>query len=217
MESAENNKNAKTGLTDAMIAENNVSVVANAYKSMYVNPYVGRVLDGFAFNESTVGMENTDKNYKINTLTTHTDPCISVDETTVTETTVAVQDRQGLLILSAVVNSGAASNGISNAYSNTANAANSKTTTYKFGGKYGKVRRASYNHIGIGQKDEEVELSLTDDQNMVASENPPYLLAKYGNGSCFNLGGDQNVNIILTKDGYDMTIYGSGYQGISAR
>lgn len=53
MESAENNKNAKTGLTDAMIAENNVSVVANAYKSMYVNPYVGRVLDGFAFNEST--------------------------------------------------------------------------------------------------------------------------------------------------------------------
>ena len=52
---------------------------------------------------------------------------------------------------------------------------------------------------------------------MVASENPPYLLAKYGNGSCFNLGGDQNVNIILTKDGYDMTIYGSGYQGISAR
>lgn len=95
--------------------------------------------------------------------------------------------------------------------------ANSKTTTYKFGGKYGKVRRASYNHIGIGQKDEEVELSLTDDQNMVASENPPYLLAKYGNGSCFNLGGDQNVNIILTKDGYDMTIYGAGYQGISAR
>lgn len=95
--------------------------------------------------------------------------------------------------------------------------ANSKLQHINSAGKYGKVRRASYNHIGIGQKDEEVELSLTDDQNMVASENPPYLLAKYGNGSCFNLGGDQNVNIILTKDGYDMTIYGSGYQGISAR
>ena len=43
---------------------------SNGGKYFYRNPYVGRVLDGFAFNESGIVLDNTDKNYKINQLDT---------------------------------------------------------------------------------------------------------------------------------------------------
>lgn len=175
-----NGTSAKTGLTDTMLSGDAVSVDASAKKSMYVNPYVGRVLDGFAFNESGIVLDNTDKNYKINQLDTDNTGSISTTIST-TGTTTTVKDAQGLLLLSAAVNSGAVSGGSSNAYSTQTNGGNKTAGTYKFqfGGKYGKVRKASYSHIGKTGTDGDENLAKSDDQSIPGTTNLPYLLSKY--------------------------------------
>lgn len=71
----------------------------------YVNPYVGRVLDGYAvYDDSSVPtktLDNTDKNYKIPTITGSEH--LSWDEA---NKKLIVNDAAGLWLLSAIVNSG---------------------------------------------------------------------------------------------------------------
>lgn len=62
----------RTGLTADWIES--VSDISS-YANLYVNPYVGRVLDGYAFYEKKSAeknvvdsLNNTNKNYTINTL-----------------------------------------------------------------------------------------------------------------------------------------------------
>lgn len=206
-------------MTDADISGTD-SIVGGDSSYLYVNPYVGRVLDGFAFYEAGTGiapLENTDKNYRINLLDTEAASCVTSAGTTVT-----VNNAQGLLLLSAMVNSGAASGGISNAYSNTQNTENTKvgTVSYQFAGKYGKVRKASYSHIGKGSSDDDVKLAQADDQMVPGDTSLPYLIWKYGNQSTdlFGICGDSGITINLSQNGsYDMSGYGKGYQGIGAR
>ena len=195
----------------------------NAYASMYVNPYVGRVLDGFAFYENTsannsglASLENTDKNYKINTLETTDTGCVTYSNSAVT-----VKNAQGLLILSAAINSGATSDGKNNAYSTTSNTSyqtSDKKTTYTFAGSYGKIRNAAYSNIGEVVSGNEATSVNNDELKVPGSSNLPYLLQKYcgANGSIFNLSESSN-SIVLNKGTYDMTVYGSGYQGLTAR
>ena len=57
-----------------------------------------------ANNSELASLENTDKNYKINTLETADTGCVTYSNSAVT-----VNDAQGLLILSAAINSGATS------------------------------------------------------------------------------------------------------------
>lgn len=222
------NMENKPGLTDEAISNQNtdISVGEKAYYSLYVNPYVGRVLDGFAFNESaskTDELKNTDKNYKINTLVTKDTNCVNAGDNTIT-----VNDAQGLLILSAVVNSGAASNGISNAYGTMGRSegqvlsftTSDNKTTYSFGGQYGKVRNASYGEIGTTGAD--AASSGSEDKNLPGDENLPYLISKYCNNKkeIFSSARNSDLEIDLSADnttGFDMTDYGNGYQGISAR
>lgn len=69
----------------------------------YVNPYVGRVLDGYAvYDDSSVltkTLDNTNKNYKIPTISGN-------DHLTWADSTLTVKDAAGLWLLSAIVNSG---------------------------------------------------------------------------------------------------------------
>ena len=197
---------------------------SNAYASMYVNPYVGRVLDGFAFYENTsannsglASLENTDKNYKINTLETTNTGCVTYSNSAVT-----VKNAQGLLILSAAINSGATSAGNNNAYSTTSNTSyrtSDKKTTYTFAGSYGKIRNAAYSNIGEGVSGNEATSVNNDELKVPGSSNLPYLIQKYcsANGSVFNLSESSGKSIVLNNGTYDMTIYGSGYQGLTAR
>lgn len=74
----------------------------------YRNPYVGRVLDGYACAEKCT-VNNTDKNYTIPSLQEGTSD-LTVSETDgVLNATVA--SAQGLWLLSAIVNSGAGGDG----------------------------------------------------------------------------------------------------------
>lgn len=244
------NMDGKSGLTDNMISGG--SVAENATGSLYVNPYVGRVLDGFAFSEGCK-VENTNKNYKINPLDTID---IGVLTTTGGEKgsrtycfKTEIKDAQGLLILSALINSGAAagSSDVENSSSYGGTYAywgvsyqgqnSSKDTTYKLGnGIYGKVRNASYNHIGEpalaesdfkkAKKDDQTAPGCSSNQSGKNAEtlngditNAPYLVTKYCNKATFYIAGyNRSVGFIMNSQAdYDMKGYGNGYQGISAR
>lgn len=234
-----NIKTVNAGLINANIKSGASGVSSSdGYSNMYVNPYVGRVLDGFAFYEVTktstatdsfwTELDNTDKNYKINTLSAEDVGCVTVVSDTDGTSTVTANNAKGLLVLSAIVNSGAASGGESNAYRNSANTSNKtvNNVSYRFAGTYGKVRNAAYSSIGKAGTDASTDfaLSIKDDQQIPfatsGSENLPYLVTKYcsASGVVFNFCNTSGVNIALTAKGsYDMTVFGSGYQGIGAR
>lgn len=143
--------------------------------SRYDNPYVGRVIDGYAFSElAGSGLDNTDRNYKINNLNTDDTQCVETGDTqgryrgvdgNDMAITTTVKDSQGLLVLSAIISSGAAG-GSANAkapdddhaakYGTYAGSraylggnASTKNPSYQFGNQnYGKVRNASYAAVG---------------------------------------------------------------------
>ena len=170
---------------------------ANYY---YCNPIIGRVLGGYAFYEgSETAPNNTDKNYTINTITPPTAPNkdLSWDGSTLT-----VNTAQGLLILSAIVSSGAGSTE-SNAYKN------------------GVARNATYKEIGADTEPDDYVTAKNDAGEVWKNANTPYLLTKYasysGNASICT-GTDNGIDIRFKKDStFDMSSYGNGYRGLSAR
>ncbi len=189
--------------------------------SLYENPYVGRVLDGYAFSEDCV-IDNGTQNYKINQLTSTTGNDITTKVDTNNDYTVTIQNAQGLLLMSAIINSGAAGAGGTYAYYGTAQS----YSNYKFGnGIYGKIRNASYKYVGKtdNKAAEDFKKSIKDDTLVPAEGNAPYLITKYSNGETFLVAGYSNgkrnkVDFQLSsKSTYDMTGYENGYQGISAR
>lgn len=135
---------------------------------LYDNPYVGRVIDGYAFSEGCT-VENGDANYKINKLDTNDMGCITTGEVkgcyrgpgsnNKAAVTTTVNDEQGLLVLSAIISSGAAGGSANTTDADTAYGTyagsraylggNNAVGTYQFGNQqYGKVRNASYAYVG---------------------------------------------------------------------
>ncbi|WP_456111257.1 hypothetical protein [Roseburia inulinivorans] len=201
-----------TGLTDSHLINGT---------SLYVNPYVGRVLDGYAFSEGCV-IDNGTLNYKINQLTNTTGDDITTKVDTNNNYTVTIQNAQGLLLVSAIINSGAAGAGGTYAYYGTERS----YSNYKFGnGVYGKIRNASYKYVGKTDNEaaKDFEKSKNDDTLVPAEGNAPYLITKYSNGEAFLVAGYSNGNRnkvdfqLSSNSTYDMKGYGNGYQGISAR
>ena len=154
----------------------NIWHVAGA--SRYDNPYVGRVINGYAFSElgDNRSLKNTDRNYKINNLNTGDTKCV---ETGATQgryrgdanknaenlaITTTVKDSQGLLVLSAIISSGAAGGSANATAPDEEHATNygtyagsraysggntSSNTKYQFGNQdFGKVRNANYKMVG---------------------------------------------------------------------
>lgn len=213
------------GLTDAMIS--GVRVAETATSSLYVNPYVGRVLDGYAFADTAgESLNNTHKNYQIQNL--NSSGTTDTKHITATGKTIGIKDAEGLLILSAIVNSGAASSGSSNAYRNIPEIIEEALKErYAFGnGEYGKVRNAAYDSIGANAQPEDFVTAVKDDQIApIVSEsvsNTPVLITKYADKDLFNMAvlnattGGAILN--FPKNGtFDMSVYKSSYQGISAR
>ena len=237
--------------------------------SRYDNPYVGRVIDGYAFSElgDNQSLENTDRNYKINNLNTdNTDDTDDTDDTKYVVTgdtqgryrgdanenaenlaiTTTVKDSQGLLVLSAIISSGAGGGSANTANTNDEYGTyagsraylggnTSKNARYQFGNQnYGKVRNASYAAVGrpgsaktdfaVATKDDRLSPGSQDvgaleqtDGNQV---NSPYLVAKYATWQTGNICAAQASGMDLqfkADTTYDMTSYGTGYTGLSGR
>lgn len=240
----------------------NASGALNAWHdagtSLYDNPYVGRVIDGYAFSELADGgsLENTDRNYRVNNLDTGDAQCIVTGDTQgryrgngVTNNqaiTTTVNDSQGLLVLSAIIGSGAAG-GSANTTKTDGNygthagswayrgGSTSKNAKYQFGNQnYGKVRNASYKNVGrpasaakdfaIAVKDDRLSPGSQDvaalDQTNGNSVNSPYLVSKYATWQTGNICAAQASGMDLqfkAGETFNMTPYGTGYTGLSGR
>ena len=195
--------------------------------SRYDNPYVGRVIDGYAFSElgDNKSLDNTDHNYKINNLNTGDGDtrCVVTDDTEgryrgVADNNMAitttVKDSQGLLVLSAIISSGAAGGSANTSTANDSYGTyagsraylggnmSTKSAGYQFGNQnYGKVRNASYAAVGRpGSAATDFAVATKDDrlspgsQNTGALEhndgnqvNSPYLVAKYATWQTGNI------------------------------
>ena len=159
--------NNESTLEDGWFSSSSVKLSAEAdkdgYKSLYVNPVIGRVISGYAFSEGVI-LDNTDKNYKINSISVESEKPIQT--TTVQKAgngpmTTTVKSAQGLLILSAIIQSGAAGGPAdtskepkfyaTNSYygQNIEFKSKSGKTSYRFGNaNLGKVRNATYKYVG---------------------------------------------------------------------
>ena len=239
------NMESAGGLTDKKIKVNNneYDPATNEGKYFYINPYVGRVLDGCAFYENTdqsKKLDNTNKNYQIATI----NPEYKNEIRTTIEKknqqyflNTEFSDAQNLLILSAIINSGAAGGGkISNTKEDHGSFAyyGGKSVSL-FGNKdYGKARNASYTYVGSNSKEAKIDFktSIVDDHKLVTyndsnntidnNSNVPYLVTKYTDSSrltYFCSARDTRVSLKFTEQDktIDMGQYQSGYRGIAGR
>lgn len=186
----------------------------------YVNPYVGRVLNGYAFSEGCVLNNGTDfhilniKNFQ-NTQVTLTAGSEGV--------TADIPSAESLLLLAALINSGGAGGGQSWAYGGpernfTLSLGDGGERTYRFGGAYGKVRSAAYSGIGTQAAAEDFAKARTDDSRAPGTANAPYLAAQYCGEACFGLLRSEKITFTFPDNGsMDLSQYGNAWQGISAR
>lgn len=223
-----------------------------ANSQLYDNPYVGRVIDGYAFSEGCK-VENGNANYQINELTKKGTPCVTTTGTdnkyigTNAEAPVTtVENPQGLLVLSAIISSGAGAGAAHTNYANYGVFRGSKAywgsdtqdpaiCGYLFGNKnYGKVRNASYDSVGKpASAAGDFETAKNDDQKAPGKQgwhgpldvdsdvNSPYLVASYAaNYQTGYVCASKSIGMSLEfKQGapYDMTGYGTGYVGLNGR
>ncbi len=218
----------------------------------YDNPYVGRVIDGYAFSEGCK-VENGNASYKINELTNKGTACVTTTGTdnkyigTDAEAPVTtVENAQGLLVLSAIISSGAGAGAAHTDYANYGVFRGSKAywgsdkqdpaiNGYLFGNKeYGKVRNASYDCVGKpASAAGDFETAKNDDQKAPGKQgwhgpldhdddvNSPHLVASYA--ADYQTGyvcASKSIGMSLEfKENatYDMTGYGTGYVGLSGR
>lgn len=223
-----------------------------ANSQLYDNPYVGRVIDGYAFSEGCA-VKNGDANYKINELKDKGTPCVTTTGTdnkyigTNAEAPVTtVENAQGLLVLSAIISSGAGAGAAHTNYADYGVFRGSKAywgndtedpaiCGYLFGNKnYGKVRNASYDSVGkLAGAASDFEAAKNDDQKAPGKQgwhgpldadndaNSPYLVASYA--ADYQTGyvcASKSIGMSLEfKQGapYDMTGYGTGYVGLNGR
>lgn len=223
-----------------------------ANSQLYDNPYVGRVIDGYAFSEDCK-VENGNANYQINELTKKGTSCVTTTGTdnkylgTNAEAPVTmVENAQGLLVLSAIISSGAGAGAAHTNYSNNGVFRGSKAywgsdsqdpaiCGYLFGNKeYGKVRNASYANVGKPESAAgDFEIAKNDDQKAPGKQgwhgpldhdddvNSPYLVASYA--ADYQTGyvcASKSIGMSLEfkqGDPYDMTDYGTGYVGLNGR
>lgn len=227
--------------------------------SYYDNAYLGRMLDGYAFSEGW-SVDNGDRNYKINEISDTANPsdaqCISstvgfnsqykegnaTTGGTIYPMKTQVESAKGLLILSGIINSAAASGASS--YSDTRMGTKpyygkqKDEDSYHLGNaQYGKVRNASYSKIGdVADRDDvDWQTAKKDDQNAPGASmriadpgfdgddvNSPYLVATYANKQTGYICSEDIPFVEFVFDGgvngeYDMSDYGTGYLGLSGR
>lgn len=194
----------------------------------YANPYVGRVVQGFAVQEDatestklnnsiTVTVDEKsqqlDKNYQICQLDDN-----NTSDITVNDKEITLKNAQALLLFTSITNSGGAGGGGLLSYHTSARSY-WNGSTFSVASVGGKVRNASYTHVGNAAADNaDYLLSLKDDFVAFGSGNASYLDTHYAQGKLFDVCHATNAYSIKLSGGtYDMTLYGNGYRSIGAR
>lgn len=189
----------------------------------YRNPYVGRVLDGYACAENCT-VKNTDKNYTIPSLQAGTSDLTVSEDNGVLNATVA--SAQGLWLLSAIVNSGAGAMDSTGSYTDVDDGV---VDAYQ----YGKPRTATYEGIGT-DAGTDAGTRLADEKywggnagsagSDGAKNRVSYLVKNYttdttaarlaGKNSDTKTDTNIPVDFTFSVESIDMTAYGNGFRGI---
>ena len=237
-----------TGSRLESVSDNGTSVnvtteVSGGNTHYYWNPYVGRVLDGYACAECEI--DNTNKNYKIPQLGKDEKLSISTpngsstiktkDGKTITvydKSQITVDSAQDLWVLSALVNSGFGAKATNGYYDqpvvNLTNSENAVSDAYY----YGHVRSGTYDSIGTANcdaVDDETDFwggrlysgnTLTDHRTPSRSYLAVnYVQAENTSDSNYELASyityDREYRSLQIQEGsYDITSYGNGFRGI---
>ncbi len=203
---------AVAGLTNAKC-----NLVNNA-AWLYVNPIIGRVIEGYAFNEraayaaSSSVLNNGTKNYAICDVNAGEESLLDVQA----GNAVSIPNSQAFYILSCIVNTGAGSASAYNADYNSItgvwNAYRSNTST----------RCASYDDVGTSA-DSSVDYAVVAAQDVYSGSNKtPYIIRKYTTDDtdryyarCLCSGGRTAQTITLAESGsYSL---GANFRGIGGK
>ena len=191
----------------------------------YCNPYVGRVLDGYACVEGSE-LNNTNKNYKIPQLNSETEG-LTVEQVSnaSNEYRVTVTSAQGLWLLSAIVNSGAGAMDGTGRYTDVSGTVDAYQT--------GKPRSGDYDKIGTADGDSDLADEVywggiaSESNSEEAKARVSYLVKKFTDATQDGTyhaarvcGGTSTANnpvaLSFGNATIDMSSYGNGFRGIGA-
>lgn len=207
---------------DSALTTNNTEAVGeDVYTNLFINPYIGRVVNGFAIEEGTTfgkstNLNNTRKNYLITQFKSVLSDDEKLNVIAGTTNTIEVPNAQALFMLSIISQSGMG-------YTDR----NKNTCGY---GHYTFTRNADYSKVGtatLTSDDEDYKTALSDYQRLEKATSREYekknsvMLKKYTKPSGNDLyeakwahDSKKNFTVNLTGSGtYDLT--GTGFRGIN--
>lgn len=207
---------------DSALTTNNTEAVGeDVYTNLFINPYIGRVVNGFAIEEGTTfgkstNLNNGRKNYLITQFKSELSDGEKLNVIAGTTNTIEVPNAQALFMLSIISQSGMG-------YTDR----NKNTCGY---GHYTFTRNADYSKVGtatLTSDDEDYKTALSDYQRLEKATSREYekknsvMLKKYTKPSEKGLYEakwahelNKNFTVKLTGNGtYDLT--GTGFRGIN--
>lgn len=205
----------------ALTTSNTEAVDENVYTNLFINPYIGRVVNGFAIEEGTTfgkstNLNNGRKNYLITQFKSELSDEEKLNVIAGTSNTIEVPNAQALFMLSIISQSGMG-------YTDRKN----NTCGY---GHYTFTRNADYSKVGsaaLTSDDTDYKTAISDYQRLEKATSKEYekknsvMLKKYTKPSEKGLYEakwahelNKNFTVKLTGNGtYDLT--GTGFRGIN--
>lgn len=205
----------------ALTTNNTVAVGEDVYTNLFINPYIGRVVNGFAIEEGTTfgkstNLNNGRKNYLITQFKSELSDEEKLNVIAGTTNTIEVPNAQALFMLSIISQSGMG-------YTDR----NINTCGY---GHYTFTRNADYSKVGtatLTSDDKDYKTAISDYQRLEKATSREYekknsvMLKKYTKPSEKGLYEakwahelNKNFTVKLTGNGtYDLT--GTGFRGIN--
>lgn len=205
----------------ALTTSNTEAVDENADTNLFINPYIGRVVNGFAIEEGTTfgkstNLDNGRKNYLITQFKSELNDAEKLNVIAGTTNTIEVPNAQALFMLSVISQSGM---GYTDKYKNTCGY-----------GHYTFTRNADYSKVGtaaLASNDTDYKTAISDYQRLEKATSREYekknsvMLKKYTKPSEKGLyeakwAHELNKNFTVKLTGnktYDLT--GTGFRGIN--
>lgn len=204
----------------ALTTSNTEAVGENAATNLFINPYIGRVVNGFAIEEGTkfgksTNLNNGRKNYLITQFKSELNDAEKLNVIAGTTNTIEVPNAQALFMLSVISQSGM---GYTDKYKNTCGY-----------GHYTFTRNADYSKVGtaaLASDDKDYKTAISDYQRLEKATSREYekknsvMLKKYtkpsGNLYEAKWAHDQSKKFTVKLTGnetYDLT--DTGFRGIN--
>lgn len=214
-------RNMNNVAKDSALTTNNTEAVGeNAATNLFINPYIGRVVNGFAIEEGTkfgksTNLDNGRKNYLITQFKSELNDAEKLNVIAGTTNTIEVPNAQALFMLSVISQSGM---GYTDKYKNTCGY-----------GHYTFTRNADYSKVGtatLTSDDKDYKTAISDYQRLEKATSREYekknsvMLKKYtkpsGNLYEAKWAHDQSKKFTVKLTGnetYDLT--DTGFRGIN--